>query len=292
MLQDSLKIQKILITKEDHKEGGYHYHVFFIHEGWSNRKFTLYLRNLFSMVEGYGLNIKYTKGALMNTLGYILKSDLQNFSCIVYSYNFSNKEVGNKEVGEIINSYKKRYLKTTDYIFDILKSKNSWDEVLDDSELKPFILTRYSTLRKLFKDLQSKKLKELRISSDVVLFKQNPVSYFNDISQNMDFSKFGEYLTQFKSFHIDIICWLYQNLMFLRNERDLQLLVVSSSTTGKSKFIKQLLFSLNLKFYTTDSEDFTGYKDKLYDLVFIDEFNIIKDFLNLFYLNYYQVPMI
>src|ERR1700709_2601997 len=61
--------------------------------------------------------------------------------------------------------------------------------------------------------------------------------------------------------------------MFLRKERDPQLLVISDSTTGKSKFIKQLLSSLNFKYYTTDSDDFTGYQDNLYDLIFLDEFN-------------------
>lgn len=282
LLNKDLVIKKLLLTREPHQyssifpvsdedkkaypdyydDSGYHYHCLFLHDGWPNRRFTHYLRDLFPEFDGRSLDISFCK-SFAGMINYIVKTDPITFSCVKVQYGITFDEllsIVKSTRGEI--SYEE--------IYNILYEKTCWDDVLQDNRLKTHLVMRFSNLKNLFRDLQVAKENSIRSPSIVHLYKEDPITYLNSLNFSNAYP-----LSKFSSGQLAVMSWLYKNILQPRKERDDQLLVIGRSTTGKTKFIKSLLDSLDLLSYTyfANSEDFTGYQDKKYLLIFADEFN-------------------
>jgi hypothetical protein len=243
-LTGAFACRSIVISRERHASlGGLHYHIGVWNENASKNTVLSTLRELFPEFEGRQLNASFHKG-WNSVCRYLLKED-------------TNPTVWGEEPLEAVKARAKASggKRRGPDLVKLLRSKNSWEEVLTDDSLVKKCLSSYSSVRSTFEDLQSMKKKGPFLARLLVFLCTHGIEVYKD--------------SDFKERYY-VLWWLAFNLCRPRHLRQRQLLILGVPETKNTSFVQALSEFMDVYFVPRRRKDFTG-GNRDYDLWVIDE---------------------
>ena len=254
-LCNKLNSKMLVVAKEEHSSEGSHYHVGLLSGGISRSTGTSEIRRIFKEFEGSQCNVSYHKG-WSTICRYITKVDKEPLC-----WGTNVKEV----LGYSESSLQKKQGPT---LWRLLKSKESWEEVLADDELGARLLTNYWSVRSAFADL--------RALAEMPHVLQRVYKYLED--------KEGRaYVEADLKEKWPVVEWLVYNLCRARHLKQRQLFILGGPSTHKSNLIEALSEFLQIYKMPRRRNDFSGAGDH-YDLWVLDEWqgsDLSFDILNM-----------
>ena len=236
--------KSIIISRESHaSSGGFHYHIGIWNDTASKHTALSTLRGLFPEFDGRQLNASFHKG-WNSVCRYVLKED-------------KTPTVWGEESLELVKDRAKAAEgkhRGPDLI-KLLRTKNSWEEVIADDTLAHKCLSNYSSVRSTFEDIQAsnKPACFLKRLSLYVLKKGTKVYKAKDLNERLFAIK-----------------WLAYNLCRKRHLKQRQLFILGCPGTNKTNFVQSLSEFLKVYFVPRRPKDFTG-ASAHHDLWVIDE---------------------
>ncbi len=263
---------EIIVSKEMHSGGGFHFHVGILNQTASRHTATKRLRDSFVDFEGRQLNVSFHKS--WNTiLKYCFKQD-SNPYCWGTTPDKCRQRIGWQGQVPVAGAVRcsdsnksKRGRLSDQSALDKVLSYESWDEVLKDRKLRGSIVSRISAYKQAFVEYKAAvKVAPLpfveRLNKRVSLLLQednNVLPYTKEeLGDNVWF----------------ILEWLAKNFALERQLHQEQLFVVGKTKVGKTRLFKLLADSEVCNFYAMDDllefSDASNYADAF---VF-DEFSL------------------
>ena len=240
----------IIVAKEIHLSGGFHYHVGVLNESASSKTVTRELRKLFQEFEGKQLNVSFHKS--WNTVcSYVIKQDKTP-----YCWNIKLEEVEER------TKRQRRGNRNLDSI-SMLKECETWNDVLEHPTLGAQVLRSYSSVKQTWNDLKGSREQQPlleRLREYVELEARSTGEYPKPYSEEELGTRAGA------------LEWLASNLESKRELRKPQLLIIGNPMTGKTRFIQDLENFLTTYVVPIRSNDFSGATINV-DLWVIDEFD-------------------
>jgi len=261
---------QIVVSRETHAEGGYHYHVGILNCTASVHTATKVLRKAFSEFDGRQLNVSFHK-SWKTILKYCLKHDM-NPNCWNTSAEECRRHVGSKSsvpsVG-ISQDYNKSSSSTTVKLtfLDKLLSYNSWDEALLDKSLLSEIAPKIASYKQTFFEYKR-------------AVAESPLPFAERLNAKLEIllpavEELSPYTPEEVGENIySILEWLAKNLSLERESHDPQLFIVGETSLGKTRLFKLLEESEVCNFYQMDEMlEFSGASNFTDGFVF-DEFSL------------------
>ena len=246
----------IIVAREEHDEGGYHFHAgVLLASGILSTRAPKLFREIFPEFEGAQLHVSFHK-AWVTVCKYLLKEYSDPFFwCngdlitvqeeIQACANHTRKPSSNMEVIE------KR------------KTLDDWERVYVDPDLVDIVFRSYNTLRAVYEDMRLIKDRESSLHTRFITYlssRGHPAEYtIQDLKE--------------KYYLLD---WIAVNVLFCRPIKTEQMLIYGEPSTQKTLIFEMLNSVLNIYHATTRKNDFTGAHD-YYDLWLFDEFYVVED---------------
>lgn len=240
-IDESPKTQscRYVIAQENHKDGHKHLHLYIE----KPKGFNFHDANYFDFITGKHGNIQKVK-CREAVLAYVTKEN-----------RWISHEI---DVSEILKTWaekkeNKKKPKMTRVIADMIAEGKSYEDLLENQEITPFMVLHSQQVQKYFSEqgiVQEKKKRKL-----------NKPSYLHIVLNCMEYD-------------------LLANMPF----KTPQFWIYGPPNTGKSTFIMKLQEAGLNGFEIPINNDFANWSDELYDFAYIDEFKgqLTIQFLNLF----------
>lgn len=247
-LNSKFTCRSIIVSKENHAHGGYHYHVGLRNSTASCHTATRQIRELFPEFPGLQCNVSFHKG--WNTIClYITKKD-QSPLC------WGDDSLSDVLARSTANTKKRigpEFIK-------LLRSKQSWQEVMQDDELAYKATSSYSSLRNAYADMRAS-IESPHILKRIWHYMQETAGI--PYTQNELQEKWV------------VIDWLVNNICRARYIKQPQLLIYGAPSTHKTNLVSALGQFLKIYYVPRRRDDFTGADDN-YDLWVFDEWNQLE----------------
>jgi len=242
----------IVIAREAHQEGGYHYHVAVLTSNASKNNATKIIREAFSEWDGRAIDVKFHK-TWPTAVSYTMKEDKEPTIWGEYSVE-QLREICSKR-----GKHKRIESMHPQEIIDRLAGKKDILEIYEDEILKAKILTALPRMKEAHEDLKTIKMMRETVMERIQAYlkeKGNPPEYHIEELQE-------KYL---------LIDWVACQLCFRRPIKTKQLFLYGNPSTQKTLIFNLLQKVVNIYFVSSRRNDFTGANDH-YDLWVFDEFH-------------------
>lgn len=206
--------REIIVSREEHEEGGYHFHVgVLLGIGILSKRAPKLFREIFPEFEGAQLHVSFHK-SWVTVCKYLLKEDADPFfwgngdlltvqNEIKACTNHTRKPVSNME------------------IIDKLKNLDEWEHVYKDPDLLNMIFRSYNTLRSVYEDMRLIKDSESSLHTRFI-------KYLSDRGQP------AEYTIQYLKEKDYLLDWIAVNVLFHRPIKTKQLRIYGVPSTQKT----------------------------------------------------------
>lgn len=251
-IRDRFECGAIVVAKEVHQEGGYHYHIAVLTSSASKNTATKIIRRIFSEWEGRAIDVKFHK-TWATVIAYTIKEDKE--PTIWGEYNMEQlREICRKK-----QKHKRIECTPPQEILDRLAQKKDILEIYDDEILKAKVLAALPRMKEAHEDLKTIRMMRENVMGriqDYLKEKGNPSEYHIEELQE-------KYL---------LIDWIACQLCFARPIKTKQLFLYGQPSTQKTLIFNLLQKVVSIYYVSSRRNDFTGANDH-YDLWVFDEFH-------------------
>ena len=226
--------QAVIVAKELHKNGGYHYHVGILNDTASRRIAAKQLRESFPEFEGRQLNVSFHKS--WNTIcEYIFKQDRDP-----YVWGTSKEECQERL------HRKKTGQKGLDYVTRLRNCK-TWNDVIKDDYLARIAMRSYSSVKQVYLDIKGVETQESLLSR---------LEEYLSLQESSG-ERVRAYSAEELKDRLAAMTWLGDNVAVDRPLRKPQLLLVGSPGSGKTTWVKNLSSFCRVYRIPARKDDFT-----------------------------------
>lgn len=253
-ITEVLTCNAIIVTKEDHQAGGFHFHIAIESKNASRNTATRLLRDTFTEFEGAQCSVKFHK-SWATLCAYVTKQDKNPYLWGQYTM----EQI--KEQADIVRKHRRgshQSQEQTDQIYQKLKESEQWLDVYKDETIRVANLNRYQNIKRIFHDLKT-----------IQQIDRDPIKELNNYLKKKGYPE--EYEIEYLREKYIALDWLAINLLYPRSLKAKQLCIKGRPSTQKSLLFKQLSEVIATYVAGTRMNDFTDAHD-FFDLWVLDEF--------------------
>jgi hypothetical protein len=245
--------QRVIIAREVHDEGGYHYHCAIQNSSASKNTATKYLRKIFPEFTGAQINVKFHK-SWFTMLRYVTKED-KLWDQFVYSDTYTPAQAK-----EELQAIENKTLRAVYSVRDHIEKGKSVAELAYNDAVAPYLFRSCNSVTKFAEYCKQARHNESTLEA------------FERLAAAGNKSRADAALTNAqKDALIDFIWQLHG-----RKPRDPQLYLVGPSCSGKSypfTLLSQHMDSCFIPCLENNERAFSGYCDGIHDWIFINDFH-------------------